>query len=69
MGGQGADIHPVEDNLAGADRGNPQDALERGGFACPIPTDQGHNFVLVHLQGDILQDMAQAVVGIDFFYC
>ncbi|EKD96830.1 MAG: hypothetical protein ACD_23C01236G0003 [uncultured bacterium] len=48
-------------------RHHAHDAFQRGGFAGAVATQQGDQFAIVHLQGDALQHVAFAVVGMYIF--
>ncbi len=59
------DLLAVKDHLALAWRGQPQDRLERGGFARAVAAQQGDDAAFGHLHGHSLQDVELADVGVN----
>jgi hypothetical protein len=55
----------LEGHLARRGAHDAGDGLQRGALAHAVAAQETHHFPRLHLEGDAVQDMALAVVGLD----
>ena len=58
---QSGHVPPLIENPAAKRRDQPECCLEGGAFAGPVMTDDGHDFTLFDVEGNIVKNLFAAV--------
>jgi hypothetical protein len=61
-------IHPAEFDLSRRDRDYSHNGLQSRCFSRPLSSHEADHFPVFNKEGDILQNLATAIEGIDIFY-
>src|SRR4029434_4270386 len=62
---QPRDVLALEEHAASRGAHDPRDGLHGGALAHAVPAEQAHHLARLHLEGDAVQDVALAVVGLN----